>query len=168
MNTKRYLLGCAAGFLTVLLICCCAWAGISDQPQPYRKGYKHSESTPHLWLYWNCMPEDGKTMTIDGIVEVKSQSNSPVYGLQLKLVGFDVKDKKESEQLLKIAPYKIFTDMPVPFHLSVPLKGDEADFGLWVYYWFYPAYGGAGKKASRISYITDTWYWTFRDICPKD
>jgi hypothetical protein len=113
------------------------------------------------------MPEDGKAMTIDGIVEVKSQSNSPVYDLQLKLIGFDAKDKEAGEQLLKIAPYKIFTTSPVPFRISIPLKGDEADFGFWVYYWYYPAYGGS-KKVSRISYITDTWYWTFRDICPKD
>jgi len=163
---KRYLWACAAVFLAGFLICSWGWAGMSDQPG--RKGYKHSESTPHLWLYWNCIPEDGKTMTIDGIVAVKSQSNSPVYDLQLKFIGFNAKDKAISEELLKIAPYKIDTDMPVPFRISVPLKGEEADFGLSVFYWFYPAYGGAGNKVSRISYIYDTWYWTFRDICPKD
>ena len=107
-------------------------------------------------------------MTVEGIAEVKGQSNSPVYGLELKLIGYGEKDKRLGEQHLKIAPYKLTPNIPVPFHLSVPLRGDEVDFGLWVYYWFYPTYGGAGPKTSRISYITDTWYWTYRDICPKD
>jgi hypothetical protein len=163
---RRYFLICAVAALVAFLIGSWSWAGITDQP--YRKGYEHGESTPHLWLYWNCVPEEGKTMTIDGIAEVKGQSNSPVYGLQLKVIGYNAKDKKVSEQLLKIAPYKLFSDMPNPFHISLPLKGEEVDFGLYVFYWFYPAYGGARPETSRISYIHDTWYWTFRDICPKD
>jgi len=163
---KRYILICAAASLLMLLICQWSFAGIGDQP--YRKGYKNSESTPHLWLYWNCVPEDGKTMTIDGIAEVKGSSNSPVYDLQFKLIGYNAKGKAVSQEPLKIAPYKLFSDMPNPFHITIPLKGDEVDFGLYVFYWFYPAYGGARPEISRISYIYDTWYWTFRDICPQD
>jgi hypothetical protein len=163
---RRYFLSCAVASLVALLVGSWSWAGIADQP--YRKGYGHSESTPHLWLYWNCVPEEGKTMTIDGIAEVKGQSNSPVYGLQLKLIGYNAKEKKISEQLVKIAPYKLFSDMPNPFRISLPLKREEVDFGLYVFYWFYPVYGGDRPRASRISYIYDTWYFTFRDICPKD
>jgi hypothetical protein len=54
------------------------------------------------------------------------------------------------------------------FHLSLPLKGGEADFGLWVYYRFIPAYGGAGPMVSRIAHGMEFYNWTFRELCPAE
>jgi hypothetical protein len=142
-----------------------AWAGIADEPG--RKGYKLSEHTPHLWLYWNCDRGAGNAIGIDGLVEVKGESNTSVYALQLKLIGFDAKGKAISEQSGRVPVYKMDQDMPYRFHITLPMQGSEVDFGLRVYYRYIPVYGG-GMKVSRISYGWEFYDWTFRELCPQE
>jgi len=154
--------------LATMITCCfCsfAWAGIRDEP--VRKGYQFSEHTPHLWLYWNCDEVAGNAKGIEGMVEVKGQSNSPVYNLQLKLIAFNEKGRPMRGELIA-APHKLLPSMSYRFHLSLPLKGRETDFGLRVYYRYIPAEGGAEPTASRIQYSMDFYDWTFREICSQE
>lgn len=135
---------------------------------PARKGYKNMEVTPHMRIYWNCGQADGDAMGIEGLVEVKGQSESAVYGLQLRLIGFDRAGEAISQKPLMIGRYKLQESMPYHFTISLPLQGGETEFGLWVYYRYIPSWPGGGKKVSRISYSSETYSWTFRDICPKE
>ncbi|MDH7500733.1 MAG: hypothetical protein QHH30_10180, partial [candidate division NC10 bacterium] len=143
-------------------LCPSAWAGVPDQPT--RKGYRFSESAPHLWLYWNCDPAGEKAEGIEGMVEVKGQSNSPVYDLQLKLIAFDEKGRPIGEEVA-LAPHKLLPNMSFRFHLPFPRKGEEAEVGLRVYYRYLSAEGGGGPRASRISYSMDFYDWTFGGLC---
>lgn len=152
--------------LLVASSCSLSWAGVADQPG--RKGYKFSESTPHLWLYWNCHPETENTMGLEGLVEVKGQSDSPVYDLSMGLIGFDAEGKAIGEEAISIERYKLDQGVPLRFEVSLPLKGGETEFGLRVYYRYIPIYGGAGPKASRIAYSMEFYNWTFRDICSSE
>ena len=163
---KRYLWIWISCLLLAVSFCSFTWAGVGEEPT--RKGYKFSENTPHLWLYWNCDRAAQNAIGIEGLVEVKGQSNTPVYGLELKLIGFDAQGNPISEESLQVSRYKLEQSMSFPFHISLPLKGGEADFGLRVYYRYIPAYGGAGPNVSRIAYSMDFWEWTFRELCPKD
>jgi len=143
-----------------------AWAGIADEPG--RRGYKSSEHTPHLWLYWNCDRGVGNELGIDGLVEVKGQSNTSVYGLRFELIGFDAKGKAISKQSGRVPVYKMDQNMPYRFHITLPLQGSEVDFGLRVYYRYIPVYGRGGMKASRISYGFEFYDWTFRELCAQE
>ena len=107
-------------------------------------------------------------MKIEGVVEVKSETGTPVYHLQLSLIGFDQKGKEIGQKPLEEGKVILRDSESLPFSISLPLQGGEVQFGLWVFYRFNPVYGGSGKRASLISYLEETWYWTFQDICPQD
>lgn len=141
-----------------------AWARLAEEPS--RRGFKLSEHTPHLWIYWNCDRSSPRNLKIDGLIEVKGQSNSPIYGLRLALVGLDEKGKALREATVT-APPKLLQGTSFLFRLTLPYQGKESDFGLRVFYRYLAAEGG-GTKVSRIAYSMDFYDWTFREICPSE
>jgi hypothetical protein len=164
MRTMKGTIWVCLGVGAALCLASLSWARLAEEPS--RRGFKLSEHTPHLWIYWNCDRSRPRSLAIEGMIEVKGQSNSPVYGLRLTLVGLDQEGRAITETAV-IAPPKLLQGGSFRFRLTLPYRGKESDFGLRVFYRYLAAEGG-GMKVSRIAYTMDFYDWTFREICPPE
>ena len=117
--------------------------------------FAHRVATSDVAIYWNCTRSEFGQLQFDGVAQNIGGSEIRYLGLELNAV-----DAKENFGLSAVAaPLDIllYTNQLSPFHLQLPIRGDEARFDLFYQYRLSSRFGAfAGLEDRRFM---------ARDVC---
>lgn len=111
--------------------------------------YQNVEDAVFVKLYWNCLRPDGRTLAIDGYAESPLKSDTKIYHLTLRLLGYDEKGRQVSVAVGYPESPSIGLGEVSPFKVFLPLQGTEVRFDLQYSYQYVEHDGDAERITQR-------------------